>query len=94
MIGGQHRNHVVGGDALFLARRFAAEVDLERTPQDQRPRGLIERFPLHQHPADVGVDEQSVGLGVGIARFRVKGAALAVVLRVGDRVLIGDLGLS
>ena len=72
---------------------LAAEVDLQRTPQDQRARGLVERLALHQHPANVGVDEQGVGLGVGIARFGLQRAPLAAVLRVGDRILIGDLGL-
>ena len=53
----------------------------------------LKALRLHQHPADVGVDEQRVGLGVRIAFLGPQRAALAAVLGVGDGVLIGDLAL-
>ena len=38
----QQRDDVVRGQPLFLGLRFVAEVHLQRAPQDQRPRTLIE----------------------------------------------------
>ena len=78
---------------LLLGLRLAAQVDLQRAPQDQRARALVEGAAFHQHAAHVGVDEEVVGLGVGIAVLGLERAALAAVLGVGDGVLIGDLAL-
>ena len=90
---GQQRDDVVRGDALFLGLRLVAEIDLERPPQHQRARRLVERLALEQHAANVGMDEQSIGLGLGIALVGKQGATLAPVLGVSDRILIGDLAL-
>jgi hypothetical protein len=83
-----------GGLALLLGLGLAADVDLERAPQDERAGGLVERLHLHQHPADVGMDDDRVSLGVGIALVGDEGPALAAVLGVGDGVLVGDLALG
>src|SRR3546814_20526672 len=53
----------------------------------------LRRLPVHQHPADVGVDEQRVGLFLRVLRPGER-AALTAVLRVLDGVLIGDIGLT
>ena len=53
---GEQAEQIVGGLALLLGLRLAADVDLERAPQDERAGGLVERLGLHQHAAHVGVD--------------------------------------
>ena len=91
---GEQRDEVVGRLALLLGRGLVGEIDLERAPQHEGARALVEGFRLHQHAADVGVDEQCIGLGIRVALVGQQGAALAAVLGVGDRVLIGDFALG
>jgi len=52
---------------LALVGRTAGEVDQQRTPQHQRPAGLVPRLRLHQHAADIGVDDDRVGARIGLA---------------------------
>ena len=91
---GEQRDKVVGGEPFLLGLRLAAEIDLQRAPQDQRAGALVEGAAFHQHTADIGVDEQIVGLGLGIAILGLERASLTPILGVGDRVLIGDLTLG
>ena len=49
---------------------------------------------FHQHPADVGMDDDRIGLGVRIALGLLERPALPAVRGVGCRVLIGDLALG
>ena len=92
-----HRGHQpdqhIGGLALLGGLRLVGEVHLQRAPQAQRPHAFGEHLGIHQHPAHVGVDEDRIGLGLGLGRAGQR-AALTAVERIGDRVLIGDLGLS
>ena len=90
---GEDRNNVVGGDPFLLGRGLVAQIDLQRTPQEQRTGGLVERTRFHQHAADVGMNHQAVRFRIRVARFGLQRATLAAVLRVDHRILIGDLAL-
>jgi hypothetical protein len=94
MTGREQAEQVGGGLALFLGRGLAADVDLERTPQHQRTRTFVIGARLHQHAADIGVDDDRIGAGIGLALAGDEGAALAAVLGVGNGILVGDLALG
>jgi hypothetical protein len=57
------------------------EIDLERAPQAQRAQPLGQRLGVHQHAADVGVDEQRIGLFLRLLGAGQR-AALAAVMRI------------
>ena len=77
-----------------LVGRAAHQVDLKRAPQHQRAAGLVPGARFHQHSANVGVDDDRVGLGTGLAFAFLQRAALAAVPRVGGGILIGDFALG
>ena len=89
---GQQAEQLVGFLALFLGLRLVRQVDQQRGPQAQRALALGEGLGVHQHPADIGMDEDRIGLFFRFGRTGQR-AALTAVERVGNRVLVGDFGL-
>ncbi len=81
---------VVGRLAVLLVARAVGDVGLDRRPQDQRAAGLVEGPHGHQLAADVGVDDDRVGLLVRRLGTGQR-AALDALPGVGDGVLVGDL---
>ncbi len=90
---GQQPDQHVGLFALFLGLGLVGQVDLQRAPQAQGPHAFGEGLGVHQHAAHIGVHEDRVGLRLGFRRAG-QSAALPAIERIGDRVLIGDLGLA
>ena len=90
---GQQPDDQIGLFALFLSLGLVAQIDLQCAPQTQRAHALGEGLGIHQHPADIGVDEDRIGLRLGLGRAGQR-PALPPVERIGDRVLIGGLGLA
>ena len=68
-------------------------VDQGGAPKHEGARSFGEAFLIHQRTADVGVHDQRVGGAVGVFCAR-DGAALQAVFGIGQRVLIGDIGLG
>ena len=69
------------------------EVDLKRAPGAKRAEPLDGRLAIHQHPADVGMDEQRIRLFLRVFGSGQR-TALTAILCVLDGVLIGDIGLT
>ena len=89
----RHQAHVVFGLlAHFVVRRDEQQIAVDRRPERERARAFVERFRVHQHAADVGVDDDRIGRAVRILRAGDR-AALQAILRVGDAVLIRDFRL-
>ena len=80
--------------ALRFVRRAAHEIDLQRTPQHKRAPALVPGARFHQHPANVGMDDDRIGLRRRVALGLLERPALAALARVARRVLVGDLALS
>ena len=89
----QETDQLVGLLALFLGLRRMRQIDLKRTPQAQHAEAFGKGLGVHQHAAHIGVDEDRIGLRLGLGRTGQR-AALAAIERVGDGVLIGDFGLA
>ena len=89
---GREQAHViVGGLAGFFVVGLQGDIALERGPQHQRARRLVEGAHRHQHAADVGVHDDRIGGLLGRLHARDR-APLQAVLGVLRGVLIGDLG--
>ena len=58
---GDQPEQIVGLGALRLIGRAADEVDEQGTPQHQRPARFIPGPRFHQHPANVGMDDDRIG---------------------------------
>ena len=86
---GQQRNQIIGCLPFGLGLRLVAEIDLQRPPQCQRPRALVERPGIEQHAPHVRMDHQRVGLGIRLHRAG-QAAPLPPVLRIGHGILVGD----
>ena len=90
----RHQAHVIFGLlAHLLIGRHQQEIAIDRGPERKRPRRFVERLGVHQHAADVGVDDDRIGRAVRILRAG-DGAALQPIFRVGDAVLIGHFRLA
>ena len=87
----EQRDQVVGMLAFLLGLRLVRQVNLQRTPKAQRPKALGHRLGFHQHPANVGMNEQSVCVGRRLLYSR-QCAALATILGILHRILPCDLG--
>ena len=90
-----HRRHqagvVIGRLAILVVAGAMRDVRLDGRPQRQRTACLVERLHGHQRAADIGMNDDRIGLlvrrlGAG------KRPALEAVLGVEDGVLISDLG--
>ena len=88
---GEQADQVARHLALLLGAGMMLQVDLQRAPQAQRAQPLGPRLGLHQHAADVGMDEQRVRLLVRLLGAGER-AALTAILGILYGVLIGDLG--
>ena len=90
---GQQTDHRIGFGAFLFGLRLVGQVDEQRPPQRQGAHAFGEGLGIHQHTANVRVDEYRVGLG-----FRLGGTgqcpALTPVESVGDSVLICDFSLA
>ena len=67
----QQAEQVLGHLTLGFVGRAADEIDLQRAPQDQRTPCFIPGPGFHEHAAYVRMDDDRVGLGLGVARLRV-----------------------
>ena len=63
----QQAEQVVGLGRSASSGERRTKVDQQRAPQHQRPPGLVPGLRLHQHPANVGMDDDRVRLGAGLA---------------------------
>ena len=72
--------------------RAMPPVDQVRAPEGEGSRALHEALLVHQVAADVGVHDQRVGRPLGVLHAGHV-APLQPVERIGQRVLVGDLGL-
>eukprot|EP00043_Microstomoeca_roanoka_P023596 m.258898 g.258898 ORF g.258898 m.258898 type:complete len:584 (+) comp32817_c0_seq1:263-2014(+) len=84
----QQRDQALG---LLVAQPVRA-VDQVRAPQGEGAGAFDKAFLVHQHPADIGVHDQRIGIAARVLGAGHR-AALQPVLGIGQRVLIGDLGL-
>ncbi len=87
-IGGQQRAARGGKRANLGIGRAYRHVERDRGGVADRARRGGEGAHLHQHALDVGVHDD----GVRAIAFLADGAALAALLRVGQRLLIGAIG--
>ena len=81
---------VVGRLAVLVVAGAVRDVALQRRPQHQRARRLVEGADRHQDAADVGMDDDRIGLLARLLRAGQR-AALAAVARIERGVLVGDL---
>ena len=81
---------VVGRCAFLVVAGAMRDVGFDRRPQHQRAAGFVEGPHRHQRAADVGVDDDRIGLLVRRLRPGQR-AALEAVARIVGGVLVGDL---
>ena len=91
--GRQQAQQIVGALALFLGLRLVRQVALQRAPQAQCPQAFGNCLAFHQHPANIGVDEQRIGFLVGL-RSAGQRTALPSVLGILHSVLVRDFALG
>ncbi len=94
LITGRHQTHVIVRRlALLLIVGTVRHVALERGPHHERARGFVEGADAHQGAPHVRMHDDGIG-GLVLGLRSRQGAPLQAILRVGDRVLIGDFRLS